>query len=312
MTTKEWLNFWLDERMRLRVKPHTQSIYRGVIDNHIMPELGGLELDAVTPDVLQIFMSGKLLRGNLRTGAPLSARSVNMIFAVVRNAFGCAVRFGHIRSNPCDLVVRARECSKPVSVLSAREQRLVETCAMKRGGAYIGIVIALHTGLRIGELLSLLWKDVDLRARIINVNKTVCRFRLNGVYVEHTDLPKSASSVRRIPVSSALASVLGKLRDSSGSEYVVSDGKGPLTVRAYQHRFERFLAGIGVRHIGFHSLRHTFATRGIECGVDVKTISELLGHKNTHVTMNKYLHSMAETKRRAVKLIDRTFYPPDI
>lgn len=306
MKTKEWFVTWLVDFVRLRVKEHTYSMYSETVKKHLTPFFGEEELGEITPLDVQKFLREKLDRGNLKTGGGLKERSVNTIYAVLRKSLDCAVGFGYLPVSPCDKVARVREGVSETQVFTRREQRKIAEEALVRGGEYVGIVISLYLGLRIGEVLALKWTDLNLGKGILSVNSTLCRMKTeSGEYVNHVDRPKSRSSMREVPLPPKLVKLLRELKKSGRSEYVVSDEQGRMvSVRAYQHKFQRFLKKIGVRRLGFHSLRHTFATRAVECGVDVKTVSELLGHKNAQLTLSRYVHSMAPSKRRAVKLIE--------
>ncbi|MBS7401470.1 MAG: site-specific integrase [Eubacteriales bacterium] len=111
-----------------------------------------------------------------------------------------------------------------------------------------------------------------------------------------TETPKTNSSNRIIPLPKQILGLVKELKRNSNSEYLITDLDKPVAVRSYQRTFELLLKKLHIQHKGFHSLRHTFATRALECGMDVKTLSELLGHKNTSITLNRYVHSMLEHK----------------
>lgn len=165
-----------------------------------------------------------------------------------------------------------------------------------------GIVICLYTGLRIGELLALTWSDIDFEKRILNVSKTCYDGKADGKIVRIIDTPKTPCSQRRIPLPKNVVSILKSMRRTSKSEYIIADGTKPVFMRSYQRSFELLLEKNSIEHKGFHSLRHTFATRALECGMDVKSLSEILGHKNAIITLNRYSHSMWEHK---VEMMDK-------
>ena len=306
MKTKEWMDFWLANCKKNTVKYHTYVQYRDIAALHLVPAFGEYGLNELTAEKIQIFLAEKRRRGNLRTGAGLSGRSVNLLFGVLKNALDCAVRFGHISVNPCSRAVRVKEENRETAVFSRAEQRKIERICMEKGGIYTGIVLCLHTGIRIGELLSLTWRDVDFRSNLLRVEKTVVRLRAeDGGYTDYIDRPKSPSSRRAIPLSPKAAEALKEMKKHVGGEYVFCGRKGRVSVRAYQHRFENLLRKNNIRVLHFHALRHTFATRVMECGVDVKTLSELLGHKNAAITLNRYAHSMMDTKRKSLRRMEK-------
>lgn len=153
--------------------------------------------------------------------------------------------------------------------------------------------MCLYTGLRIGELLALTWNDIDFAKGTLSVNKS-CHDGKDGLII---DKPKTAQSIRIIPLPQQLLPKLKALKAINHSSFIVANAGTPVSVRSYQRSFELLLKKLNIPHKGFHSLRHTFATRALECGMDVKTLSEILGHKNPTVTLNRYVHSLMEHKQ---------------
>ena len=146
--------------------------------------------------------------------------------------------------------------------------------------------------MRIGELIALQWSDVDFAKGILTVSKS-CHDGKNGLII---DEPKTSSSCCVIPLPKQLLPILKSIKKRSDSPFVVSVNGKPVSVRSYQRSFELLLKKLNIPHKGFHSLRHMFATRALEFGMDVKTLSEILGHKNPTVTLNRYAHSLMEHK----------------
>lgn len=173
-----------------------------------------------------------------------------------------------------------------------------------------GVVLCLYTGLRIGELLALEWGDIDFQKGIISVSKSCHDGKDdNGRFARITDTPKTETSEREIPFPKQLIPYVRNLKKDSNSVYVVaSNSEKPISVRAYQRSFELFLKRLNIQHKGFHSLRHTFATRALECGMDVKTLSEILGHKNSAVTLNRYVHSLMDHKRDMMNKLGKLLF----
>ena len=150
----------------------------------------------------------------------------------------------------------------------------------------------LFRSLRIGELIALHWSDIDFAKGILTVSKS-CHDGKDGLII---DEPKTTTSRRVIPLPKQLLPILRSVKKKSASPFVVSASGKPVSVRSYQRSFELLLKKLKIPHKGFHSLRHTFATRALECGMDVKTLSEILGHKNPTITLNRYAHSLMEHK----------------
>ncbi len=300
MKYNEWLNEWLEYYVKPTSKQKTYQRYREIVASHVTEKLGDMELSEITPIILQKFITELSYSGNLKTGKGLAPNSVNLSIAVIQNSLKCAYSIGQITEYTASKIKRPRIKEKQITCFTKAEQRKIEQAILngKKKKMY-GVLICLYTGLRIGELLALEWGDVDLRKELIYVRKTCCDGKDgNGNFTRITCSPKTDSSERCVPVPKQLISVLKVMKKSGIPPYVVSSYSGkPLYVRAYQRSFQLLLKRLNIERKGFHSLRHTFATRALECGMDVKTLSEILGHKSATVTLNKYAHSMQEHKK---------------
>lgn len=296
MKTGELLTTWLEDYEKDRVKARTYSRYQGLINLHIVPELGSAEIDALSRRDIQDFLIRKKRTFNIKqSGSTLSATSTNLMLTVLNLAFEYACDMEMIEQNPCSRLRRAPKDAKKVEAFTKEEQRLLEQAiAQSNDRRLFGILLCLYTGLRIGELLGLEWQDVDLIEGIIHIDKTVYREKDdNGNWKVCIDTPKTKSSAREIPRPSYIAEMLRIQSESAQSRYVVENKKGErMSIRSYQYMFERLTEKAGVRKLNFHALRHTFATRAIECGMDIKTLSEIMGHKNASITLNRYAHRL--------------------
>ena len=165
-------------------------------------------------------------------------------------------------------------------------------------GKIFGILLCIYTGLREGELLALKWEDIDFQKGVLTVSKS-CHDEKDkfGHYVRFEDTPKTSSARRVIPMPRQLLPLIKEAKKKSESEFIVLKNNNPLSVRSYQRSFNLLQRKLKIPYRGFHSLRHTFATRALECGLDVKTLSDILGHKSPTVTLNRYVYSLMEHKR---------------
>lgn len=299
MKYKECLNDWLDNYIRPMSKERTYTRYYEIVHQHIIPYLGDYELNELTPINIQKFVTYLSQSGNLKTGAGLSPNSVNAIITVVQGSLETANRIGLSNEYMADKVKRPKISEKEIECFSSVEQKKIEQYITgKDKPKLFGIFLCLYTGLRIGELLALEWTDIDFAKGELRVNKT-CHDGRNrdGVFARITDVPKTQSSIRTIPLPKQLMPLLREAKKKSHSIYIVSSGEKPISIRSYQRTFAMLQDNLDIPHRGFHSLRHTFATRALECGMDVKTLSEILGHKNPTVTLNRYVHSMMDHKK---------------
>ena len=307
MKYNQWLDIWLENYVKPTSKIKTYTIYKQIVEKRLKPRLGEYELNEISPVILQSYVTELLRQGNAITGTGLSANTVNGIITVIQNSLKLACTIGESEKYIADKIKRPKTSEKEVSCFTAAEQKKIERAVLagKRQKMF-GIVLCLYTGLRIGELLALTWKDIDFIKGVLSVNKTIHDGKdENGRICSIIGVPKTQSSVRSIPLPKQLIPVLKKIKKETESEYVVSDKRRGVSVRVYQRNFSVLLKRIGVPHKGFHALRHTFATRTLECGMDVKTLSEILGHKSATTTLNRYVHSMADYKKEMMNKLGK-------
>lgn len=298
MKLQEWLGIWLNKYTKHTVKLRTYDRYKYIIEKHINPKLGDYELDDLNGEVLQDFVLSELESGNLNTKGKLANNSVIGIVNVLKGAMSTALSLNKINKNEMNKIKLPSPTEKPVNAFERHEQeKIVKYCLESKKNNYIGFVICLYTGIRLGELLALTWNDIDFAKGLMSITKTTYRIKENGVPRIVVDEPKTKNSIRVIPLSKNLLDLLKKIKKTSNSEYVISTrNNGIVGTRSYQRTFERILAKLDIPYKNFHSLRHTFATRAVELGMDIKTLSEIIGHKNPMITLQRYTHSMMSYK----------------
>ncbi len=289
----DWLIQWLENFVRPSVKVRTYERYKLIVEQHLSDKIGCMELNDLSPLILQRLITSLLQNGNKKTGKGLSANSVNAVISVIQSSLKTAHLLGLTREYTADKLKRPKFKEKPVECFTLAEQKQIEQAILngKKDKLY-GIILCLYSGLRIGELIALQWSDIDFTKGILTVSKS-CHDGKDGLII---DEPKTVASRRVIPLPKQLLPFLKSIKKKSDSPFVVSANGKPVSVRSYQRSFELLLKKLKIPHKGFHSLRHTFATRALECGMDVKTLSEILGHKNPTVTLNRYAHSLMEHK----------------
>ena len=298
MNFEQWLEIWLRDCVRPYVKPRTWEKYAAAVKNRIVPHLGAHELEELSAFELQHFVS--------MLSSRYSASTVAGVVSVLNSSLGRAEEMG-IRRGHCRLHY-PRRLERSVQCFTPEEQRKIERHILERGDSDLfGVILCLYTGLRIGELFALEWKDLDLKNGFVSVTKTCRDFWRNGTYERETGTPKTETSNRIVPLPEQILPYLrGVKRARKGRLLMERNGRLP-TIRAYQKSFEVLLKKLGIPHRGFHALRHTFATRALECGMDVRTLAEILGHKNPTVTLKRYAHSLPEHKKKMMNKIGKLF-----
>lgn len=306
MKYKVWFEEWLTHYIKPSSKQRTFEQYSRAAQIHILPYLGDIELTDLTPFILQKYITGLTESGNKRTGKGLSPNFVKTILSIIQNSLKTAHLVGYLPEYSANKIKRPKPKEKQVECFSAWEQKKIEEAALSaKKDKYRGIILCLYTGLRIGELLALTWNDVDFEKSILSVTKTCHDGNENGKHVRIIDTPKTENSRRQIPLSKTLVKMLKDMKKKSKCEFVIADGEKPVFIRSYQRTFELLLKKLKLPHKGFHSLRHTFATRALECGMDVKSLSEILGHKNAVITLNRYAHSLWEHKAEMMNKLSK-------
>ncbi len=262
--------------------------------------LGEMDMAELTALELQKFSVDLINKG-------MAPNTVNGIISIIKCSLRRAESLGIVDKQHADSIARPKTKEKDIESLSRDEQRKIEQyISDNKEDNRFGIILSMYTGLRVGELLALKWSDVDFGKGIMTVNKSCHDSWKDGEYVKVVDTPKTDSSIRKIPIPKQLISKLKELKRKAKGEYVII-GKTQYgaQVRSYQRSFENLLNLLDIPHKGIHSLRHTFATRALEVGMDVKTLSEILGHKSPTITLKRYAHSMTEHKAEMMNRVEK-------
>ena len=300
---RDYLLMNLAEKRTSRIKASSYDSYYRVVHNHIIPALGAYPMHRLTAQHMRQFLSDLHACG-------LSGGTVRNIFRYLYNVIKSAVRSGAIAADICEGIALPKSKPKAVRALSLAEQQRLEREAyalLQNNGPGVEVILALYTGMRVGEICALRWEDVDFESNTIHVNHTLQRLNLHGKDAKTAvklGTPKSDSSLREIPMSVQLSRLLRHMHRSARGEYVIAGRQGFTEPRVVQYRFEQMLKRAQLPHVGFHALRHSFATRCMELNVDVATISKLLGHSSAKLTLDIYTDSMMEHRRAAVCKLD--------
>jgi integrase len=297
MRYKDWLIEWLENYAKTSSKQRTYERYKAIVFLHIIPYLGEYRLSDITVLILQKFITELTISGNKRNRKGLSPNFIKSVISVVQNSLKTAHLVGLIDEYFADKIKRPKIIEKQVECFTVSEQKKIEQYIIASKKLKLnGIILCLYTGLRIGELLALTWNDIDFQKERLSVTKTCHDGNIDGLHCTISDTPKTENSRRYIPLSKPIIRILKKMKKFAKSNFVIEYKGRAVFIRSYQRSFELLLKNLNIPHKGFHALRHTFATRALECGMDVKTLSEILGHKNAMITLNRYAHSLWEHK----------------
>ena len=303
----DWLEYWYETHSKPKIRATTQLGYESRIRLHIVPEIGNIPLNKLTQNDLQQFYARLKKNGRKslteRFGEGLSDRMVRMCHATCRTALEKAVQEGLIRTNP------AIGCKLPPK--KAREMQVLDRDELQRfliqakaEGYYELFLLDLSTGLRRGELMALQWDDLDFETGVLNVNKQV--YQVNGE-LQFSE-PKTKNSIRKIVLPSSVVEVLREYKKTVNSRWMFPSPikeDCPITPGVVRHRLQLILEHAGCKQVRFHDLRHTFATLALQNGMDVKTLSAMLGHVSAATTLDIYTHITDDMQRTAAANIDR-------
>ena len=301
-TTGQWMDVWFENCAKIKVRPSSHQTYRGYIDNHIKPNIGDIPLGKLSSLHLQklykkLLAGGRVERIEAKNQPKgLSAKTVRNINQVISSAMDFARDQKLISSNPTDGCALPKLEHKEMKTLPV-EQLTSFLREAKESGVFELYYIELATGLRRGELLGLKWEDIDLAQGSLRVQRQIAR--INGEVIEAP--LKTKNAYRTLPLSADAVGVLQEQRKKSGnSPYVFpSPTGGPISPDSVLHMLHRVLKRAGLSKVRFHDLRHTFATLALQNGVDIKTVSGMLGHYSAGFTLDTYTHVTTSAKKEA-------------
>lgn len=295
----DWSNYWLEAFVRPKVKSSTYASYKNKMNVHVLSEIGTIKLQKLTQMDIDCMLK--------KMDETLKASSIRSIISVLKNCLSKAVSLKLLSENPCIGLELPKTRRKTVHALSIKDQaKLVKE--INSSQKFFSIMLALQTGLRIGEICGLKWEDIDFENNTLDVNRTVLRIQIEDTSGRKTEIvevtPKSNKSQRKIPITNSLRKELLALQKISTCDYVISNKNKALEPRTIAYRFQIIRKKIGLEQFSFHSLRHTFATRCLEAGGNIATISSLLGHSSIKMTLDCYTNSFFTEERQLVEKLE--------
>ncbi|MBO1305739.1 tyrosine-type recombinase/integrase [Enterococcus sp. 669A] len=293
----EWGYQWLEE-VQSGVKQSTHANYKYKLTQYVLSVLGNYALNELDEQ------AGEELLKSLK-GRGFSPSMIQAVFRITKQCVNLAIRKKLIKENPFKAIQLPKVEQVKNQALTKQEQKRLEIAATEdEKGRGIPVLLALHAGLRIGEIAALTWKDLDFENNLIHVRSTYQRVfsLLEG---QKTELvftsSKTSSSVRSIPMSKLLKEVLLKRKQASIGEFVVANKNKPLEPRLLTYHFHQIRQMANLPETHFHQLRHTFATRCLECKGDIMSVSAMLGHSSTQMTLDRYAGSVMEQRIQVVE-----------
>lgn len=306
MTVEKWMRSWLEADLLGGIKPSSYLTYLNQMNRHILPCLGRMQMASITPEMVHSFLECLQAKG-------LGENTVRGIYRLLSAAMRAALDDGIIAKNPCRKICVKRGERVQQRVFSREEQKKVEKTLSQ--GEDLTALFAMYTGLRLGEICGLRWSDINWE----NGTATVCRTvqRLKRMDTDKClkcggaktylmiGSPKSPSSCRTIPIPTFLLKRLEIQKKQRSAVqlttgYIFGTGMRAADPRTIQRRFAGVVRRLEIPDAHFHTLRHSYATRLLEMGVDVKTVSQLLGHSSAKTTLDCYAHSLLDQQRSAV------------
>lgn len=321
----EWLMYWLETYIRPTAKPSSYAHYRDNCEKHIIPVLGEVPIGQISAKMLQRFFNEQARTGNLRNRGPLSTKSMRNMRVVLDVAFKQAMSEDVVSHNPVPLTaIKSCRTHRPEIMTDEMQEQLERYLFAVCNIYHPGIILALYTGLRRGEVCALRWRNYDEETGKLTVEQTVRRLPNYGAAAgeNKTELVfnevKTDSSERTLVMPPVVQQMLHEQKCRFAQQFhmpreddfiIFSKAGGVTDPDNLQHYFAKLLRKLGLEHVKFHAIRHTFATRAIENGIDVSTVSGILGHADVTTTTHFYVRPREKAMNRAMESIRPVLQP---
>lgn len=302
--SRQWLRERSDEGT---IKASTLTNYQRTIERYVLPDLGKLKLEAITGETVMNFVK-TLEQKSLETSTIQGV--VGRLSSIMERAY----EMGLIDKNPCKHIVisKKRQTAKGKILTIEDQKALTHWLLSHEHNLSLAVQLGLFAGMRLGEIAALQWNDIDLKNGFIHIRRNVQRVKNPEAgkckTINQIGTPKSSKAFRSIPIPSILMESL-QIYNQKGIKseaFVIAKKNGSAyDVRTIQRYFKKIISTLKLQNYRFHDLRHTFATRAKESGMDIQIISEILGHSETAVTMNIYLHMTDLHKKQEMALLDK-------
>lgn len=305
---KTLVNTWLNSKQAM-ITASTHANFVLIAENHLIPQFGRRKIGTITESDIQGYIMYLYNDGRLDKGGGLTVKTIRDVILVLRLAMAYAYKEKAIPLINWEMIEYPKELGvkRVVSLSKEEEQNLIQCIYLNLNRKTAGILVALLTGVRIGELCGLQMKDICLSNNTISVNKTVQRIfdKRKGTTYIHIGPPKTKTSARTIPIPYLLGNIIKRFLTDNSNQYFLTGKSKPTEPRTYRQFFARFIKRHGLTKVKFHEIRHTFAVRAIEIPeFDIKSLSEILGHKNVSFTLNVYGSANIQQKAKCMNLLN--------
>lgn len=284
--------------------------YGNIMDSYLLPFFSDRLISEITRNEVVSFSSMLLEKGGVNKNG-LSPKTVTGIISVMKNIFEYAARIKEY--NVADLKgIVIKQPQKPMQILSrAEQQKLSKYLCENLNSCNLGILVCLYTGLRVGEICALKWEDISFDEQYLHVHQTMQRLQTRENEKEKTTViisaPKSDCSIRKIPIPDDIFHLLKEYKKPGNAFLLTGKVYHYMEPRTMQNHFKSVMKQCNICNINFHALRHTFATRCVELGFDIKSLSEILGHASVNITLNRYVHPSMELKQKNMNMLSELF-----
>lgn len=299
--SEEWLQVQAAE-----LKASSIAKYANIMHSYLLPRFAGQDICAISRNEVMIYSRELLMSGGVKANG-LSPKTVNSTLSVLKNIFVYAMREKNLRT--ADITnLSVRQPQKPMRILSySEQQRLSSYLCADLTPCHLGILLCLYTGLRIGEICALKWEDVCINEHYLYVHQSMQRIQTNDSTMDKTKIiilpPKSDCSIRRIPIPLKMLQLLLPAQRRGEAFLLTGMVHSYMEPRCMENHFKAAARKCDIRNVHFHALRHTFATRCVELGFDMKSLSEILGHASVNITLNRYVHPSMEFKQKNMDML---------
>ncbi len=300
----ELLNIFLKQSEKT-VKESSLSTFSYLIEKHIRPALGDIPVNDFSSETVQNFIFKIMEKEKSKGRGKFAIKSIKDVVTLIKVSINFGIRIGIVENIPLKYKIPFKINKKKIEIFNLMEQRtLFEYLHKNISRKNIGIILSLTTGLRIGEVCGLKWKDIDFYENTLYVRRTIQRIYINNESFKGsrviTSVPKSEKSKRILPLGKELMNILRTFKNND--EIFILTGKDrPTEPKIYREYYYNVLKKLNIKKLSYHSLRHTFATSAIENGTDYKTVSEILGHSSINITLETYVHPQMKQKKKCIE-----------